>query len=192
MSRPLSLSFYCLSANLEWWWRGLLFRVHLQHQSEAQQVGAKFAPDFQAVLSERENDWKLDTLRRILRRVPFWGRGHLMLARLALARRDVSTAYASAQAALVLLRRPEDRAYTQLVLGRCYLQRGQLETALQALNLVPFEGVWETEAREEMAAVLLALQRPQEAAAVLEGIPAGRRSQSAEAALRYATKHKSS
>lgn len=192
MSLPRFASYFRLIARAEWWLRSAFLKMQLEKEREEAGALAALNPELAAGFAERERKSKIELLRGILQKVPFWLPGHLQLAELSLLQRDIATAYASSQAVLVLQPKDLERDWAHLHLGRCYLQRGQLEAALEQFCAISPSGEVGIVACEERAAALLALGRTKDAADCLEAIPLGQRSHSAEAALQYARKHTSS
>lgn len=120
--------------------------------------------------------------RSLLRRSPYWARGHLCIGTAALAVGDLRTAYASAQALLAL--KPA-AASSWILLARCRTAAHQFEPAInlarKALTLDPTN----YEAREELAAALIPLERYDEASEALRKIPVSSRTHSVLSMLSY-------
>jgi hypothetical protein len=122
-------------------------------------------------------------LRSLLRRFPYWGEGHRLLADAALSERDIATAYAATQCfriagdlALNICASQSPKQSKRLesqwrhLLGRCYLASGD---AVQATS---------SSIAEDEVAALMALGRNEEAAQVLRTIPEKQLSMSAKIA----------
>lgn len=127
---------------------------------------------------------QLQSLRSLLRRFPYWVGGHLQLSKLSLNLNDVGTAYAGAQAAL-LLGNNDQRSDAQLVLARCFLKRGAPERATSLLKELLSHGVQTPSVREELAAAHLAEGDLVEAHEQLRAVPAESLSPEGKLALRY-------
>lgn len=122
--------------------------------------------------------------RSLLRRVPYWARGHLFVGTAALTSGDLRTGYASAQA-LVTLEPAAPSSW--ILLARCRIAAHQFESAVElarkALTLDPSNG----EAREELAAALIPLERYDEASEALHAIPVSSRTRPVLSMLSYLT-----
>lgn len=133
----------------------------------------------------------LPLLTQLLRKYPFWFRGHVELGNAALAQGDRELGYASAQAALQL--RPVEEAYEgAFLLARCYLAGGRYEEAATLLRelLFRYPRVWPV--REEFVAALIALERYAEATEALGQIPREHLSPEGENIGRYLAARKKS
>lgn len=80
--------------------------------------------------------------RMLLRRYPFWARGHIILAEESLKRDAIASAYASAQCLQYLSKDDSTiSGHYHFILGRCFLRRGDWRAAHQhlseAINLLP-------------------------------------------------------
>ncbi len=126
-------------------------------------------------------------LREILRRFPFWLRGHLDLAHLALANGDVATAYASAQAARSLAS-PDSREMAQAfhLIAQAFLARGDINGALLHLERARPHLGEEPRYKEDLAAVLMLKGDHAEVVRLLESIDADKLSAQGSAALEFA------
>lgn len=140
--------------------------------------------------------WKLGTmgsrsnhtelLRSLLRRFPYWAKGHLIFAEEALDQDAVAEAYASANAALYLCGHHQgERAMAEFTLGRCFLRRGDWRSAVEYLSrgraAMPHNHV----VTEELAAAQILGGDYTAASALLESIPAARISAQGKAALSF-------
>lgn len=119
------LGAYCA----ELWWRtrqafahGVSAAVEEGKEQERLQADASFAME------------EIKQLRRVLRRFPYWRRGHLRLGLLSLAARDVQTAYASAQAVLQLKPGRSGVLEARRLMARCFLGLGEGARAVQELE----------------------------------------------------------
>jgi hypothetical protein len=131
-------------------------------------------------------------IRRELRRAPKWVQGHLFLGQECLAAQHVMPAYASAQAALLLLG-PEGKTsclalyvQAQILLAECYLAKGSPEVARRLLEDVRAAGTWNARVAEDLAAALLLEGKEQEAAALLRASGSAQKDPAALAVLSYA------
>lgn len=74
-------------------------------------------------------------LKRLLRRYPTWSDGHRLLSEASLACDDIATAYASAICYRHLAKSsPISRSNALLLLGKCFLRRGDWRSALSFLG----------------------------------------------------------
>jgi tetratricopeptide (TPR) repeat protein len=124
--------------------------------------------------------------RPLLRRFPFWAKGHELLAEESLQHDKVACAYGSALCMIAL--RPDDprtMAQANFILGRCYLRRGDWTTAhhhlQEALRLSPSNAA----IREEDAAALILGGELRQAREILEQIPEGSLSVEGKAARAF-------
>ncbi|MFN4894453.1 MAG: tetratricopeptide repeat protein [Pseudomonadota bacterium] len=84
-----------------------------------------------AICSPLDHDQQEKALRRLLRRFPFWGRGHRELAEVSLSNNLVALAYSSALCYEVLSQSSAiNQAHAIALLGRCFLMRGDHQKAL--------------------------------------------------------------
>ncbi len=75
-------------------------------------------------------------LKDRLKRFPFWYKGHLDYSQLALAKKDIGAAYASAQAALNLAGSKSQSAAAKKMLAACHLLAGENDQAIALLQEV--------------------------------------------------------
>ncbi|MCX6114921.1 MAG: hypothetical protein NTV65_06880 [Proteobacteria bacterium] len=126
-------------------------------------------------------------LRSILRRFPFWAEGHLALAELCINTGDIAAAYASGHA-LKALSTPNSfhSAQALFILGRCFLRKGEWQSALiylcQAHAILPTLYA----IHEEEAAALMLSEDYSAALKALAQIPSERLSAEGKAALEFA------
>jgi hypothetical protein len=134
-------------------------------------------------------------LRSLLRRFPYWGEGHRLLADAALSERDIATAYAATQCfriagdlALNICASQSPKQSKRLesqwrhLLGRCYLASGDAVQALSHLRAARLSCPTSSSIAEDEVAALMALGRNEEAAQVLRTIPEKQLSMSAKIA----------
>ena len=123
---------------------------------------------------------------RILRRFPDWPVGHKILAEDALARDDVATAYAAALCYRQLSRDSSTAlADASLLIGRCFLRRGEGARALDALEKAHQLAPNSYEISEDLAAAMMLVGKFDEAKAVMSGIPSPVQTPQAKAALQF-------
>ena len=125
-------------------------------------------------------------LKRLIQRFPFWRKGRMLLAELALTTDDVALAYAEAHALKLLAPKGSTaEGHALSILGRCFLRRGDPSTALSLLTdsqrLLPANAT----VTEERAAALALLGHRSEALALLREIPPQRLSKEGHAALKW-------
>jgi len=136
---------------------------------------------------------EVEALRALIRRFPYWVKGRALLAAKSLAVNDVATAYAEAQALLILAPKNSHYCATALFeLGRCFLRRGDAASALafldQALELTPNS----TLVQEERSAALVLLGDKGRALDVLKAIDPLELSAEGKAALQWLSHERSS
>ena len=125
-------------------------------------------------------------LRALLQRFPFWARGRALLAELSLRNNDVATAYAEAQALRIIARRGSNNEATALLLlGRCFLQRGDATSALSFLNKAHELRPTDHRIQEERSAAFALLGDRAQALAILQKIPASHLSAESKAAMQW-------
>jgi tetratricopeptide (TPR) repeat protein len=168
--------------------RALRFLAHLHESAERDSLSAvqRLDPD---LASTQERQYRLSSselLRRLLRQVPYWKRGHLLLGELAIQDDDIATAYAEALAAQALSGSRSMCERSELLRARCYLKRSGFEEARKPLEdlVARLPSRWDI--REDLGACYIGLQLWAEAEAALKVIPVQTRSAPAQAALLYA------
>lgn len=138
-------------------------------------------------------------LRSLLRRFPYWGEGHKLLAEAALAEKDIATAYAATHCFRLVGWRPTLNIFARKylrqahplegqwrhLLGRCFLASGDAEQALAHLRAAQISCPQSTAVTEDQVAALMALGRNEEASQVLRTIPEEHLSMSAKVAGDY-------
>lgn len=126
------------------------------------------------------------SLRALLRRFPFWARGRVLLAEVSLRNNHVATAYAEAQALRILARRGSHHEATALLLlGRCFLQRGDATSALALLNEAHALRPNDHRIQEERSAAYALLGDRSQALAILLTIPVSHLSAESKAAMQW-------
>jgi hypothetical protein len=161
-----------LWADLRW----MLF----QWQLTAQQRGGEKLP-FEQAEAHTES-----FIRSILREIPYWGTGHLWVAKRALTQNHVELAYASAQAVLILGQPLSCVGEARRLLARCQMKVGDYAGAGALLrDLLRASPQW-WEVREDFAALLIHEGDFKAAAAELGSIPVDQLSGEGKAALEFA------
>jgi tetratricopeptide (TPR) repeat protein len=121
-----------------------------------------------------------------LRRYPRWRAGHYRLGVASLARNDIATTYASAQAFLALTRTDTAEAGTgYLLLGQCYLRRGAAAESIPYLEEARRRLPHNHTVTEELGAAYMAGADYPRALALLSSIPATDLSPATQAALAF-------
>jgi tetratricopeptide (TPR) repeat protein len=127
------------------------------------------------------------TLRSLLRRFPYWQRGHKLLAESALRRDDIGQAYAAAVCFKALVGdKPHLLADALLLLATCFLRRGDWQTALHHLEKALLLNPTSHEIKEEAAAAHMLAGNYAEASKLLASIPNDHISAEGKAALQFA------
>jgi hypothetical protein len=127
-----------------------------------------------------------ELLRSLLRRFPYWIKGHLEYAEDALERDSIADAYASANAVLYLSESDHlHQAAAHFVLGRCFLRRGDWRSAVSYLSRAHTELTQKHEISEELAAAYVLGGDYQAASPLLEAIPANHISAAGKAARSF-------
>jgi len=153
-------AFVCASLGFFWW------------------LGAKGRP---LELPEREK-----SLRSLLRRFPYWLEGHRELALLSLKRDNVALAYSSAVIYEMLCRDiPKYRREGLLILGQCFLKRGDSHRAIRYFEEARSLGLTTPQLAEEIAAAHILRGSYQEALDSLLLIPSQSLSPEGKAALSF-------
>ncbi len=136
---------------------------------------------------------QLRSIRSLLRRFPFWLRGHQHLGELSLSVDDVATAYAAAQC-LVAATDPDtsSRGTAYLLLGQSFLRRGDWRTSMEYLGRAAALLPKDTRVAEERAAAHMAAGEHSHALKMLETIPSTRLTPAAKAALEFLRKEQRS
>ena len=128
----------------------------------------------------------ITALRGLLRRYPFWAAGHRELARISLKGDDVSLAYPAAISLQILsVKNTAQMAEAKLLLGTCFLKKGEWKAALIYFNDARALGLRSDILNEETAAAHILGGEYHEALRLLETIPADKISAEAKAALGY-------
>ena len=153
-----------------------------ERSSWADQRNGELAAAVESEFQGRLTRW----LRIRLARWPWWGRGHLELGRISLARSDIATAYASARAAGELLHSTSGAFEARVLEARACLARGAHDRArpllLELCRLRPDD----VALAEDLAACSMAAGDWSGACEILERIPEERRSGEGIAALAWA------
>lgn len=128
----------------------------------------------------------ITSIRSLLRRFPFWLRGHQRLGEMSLEANDVATAYAAAQCLIAATGEQSSlRGEAYLLLGRSFLRRSDWKTSIgyleRAADLLPQD----LRVLEERAAAHIAGGERPRALELLEIIPTERLSPAAKAALDF-------
>lgn len=141
---------------------------------------------YRSILSRTsETSERLAWIQSLLRRFPYWARGHRDAGSLALHLKKYDLAYASACALKELSSFSHD---ADLIIARCYLQTGSAQkaydtlSALRASTLPKYMG---SVVAEEFAAAQIALGEYSEARKTLMEISNGERTSAAQCALDY-------
>lgn len=129
---------------------------------------------------------RITSIRSLLRRFPFWLRGHQRLGETSLVVDDVGTAYAAAQCLIAATGEHTSlRGEAYLLLGRSFLRRGDWKTSIgyleRAAPLLPKD----LRVFEERGAAYMAGGEHPRALEILETIPIERLSPAAKAALEF-------
>jgi Flp pilus assembly protein TadD len=170
----------CLALSAVWRSKSsVLTRLPLDEQALAAQ------PPVNAVSAETRN---IAELRTLLRRYPYWREGHRLLAENNLAVGDIATAYASAHCFSALSgATPDSEATVHFILGRCFLRRGDANSALTHFELARSLTPTNLAILEEEAAALMLLGNKEKAQSVLRQIPEDKLSPEARITLSYLT-----
>ena len=128
----------------------------------------------------------LEELRALIRRFPYWLQGRGLLATQSLNANDVATAYAEAQALLMLAPKNSHYHATALLeLGRCFLRRGDGASALAFLDQAHELMRSNTTVQEERSAALVLIGEKVRARDILLSIAPAALSAEGKAALRW-------
>lgn len=167
--------------------RVLRFLTHLHEAAERDSLSAvqRLDPDLASTQERQSRVSTSELLRRLLRQIPYWRRGHLLLGELAIQDDDIATAYAEALAAQALSGARGKCERSEILLARCYLKRSAFEEARRPLEelVARLPNRWDI--REDLGACYIGLQLWAEADTALRAIPEQARSAPAQAALRY-------
>lgn len=161
----------------------------LAHSKAQAKLAALSALDRQRLGVEQEIADELSlslvsALKVRLRKVPYWTRGHLLFASLALKTRDLAGAYAAAQAVKALEPQNPD---AEQVLARCYLQSQDPDRALKILESLWARYPSRYDFAENLVACYVALGEKKKAKDLIEKIPEKKRSGELEAARTWAS-----
>ena len=126
------------------------------------------------------------TLRSLLRRFPYWPAGHRELALLSLEQDNIALAYSSAVIYEMISREDStSRREGLLILGRCFLKRGDSHRALSYFEQARLLGLNTPQLTEEVAAAHILSGSYQEALESLSRIPSELLSAEGKAALSF-------
>lgn len=138
-------------------------------------------------MKPKDSAERAESLCLLLRRYPYWSNGHRLLAEARLEQDDVAHAYAASLCFRQLVAtQPAQRAQANLLLGRCYLRRGEWRAALGSLQTALADAPLCHEILEELAAAHILAGNYSEAQIYLEQIREDSRSAQAKAALEFA------
>jgi tetratricopeptide (TPR) repeat protein len=133
------------------------------------------------------------SIRSLLRRFPFWLRGHQRLGDMSLCVDDVATAYAAAQCLIAATDEQTSlRGEAYLLLGRSFLRRGDWRSSIEYLERAATLLPNDLRVFEERAAAYMAGGAHARALGLLETIPSERLSPAAKAALEFLRKAEAS
>lgn len=144
-----------------------------------------------ALGKHREDDpvrSRLPLLRSLLRRFPYWLRGHLRLAEESLTIDDIITAYSSAHCIIAgsySTRNTPLRAEGYLLMGRACLRRGDWRSCLKHLQTAAELLPGDSRILEEEAAAYMAGDERARALTILQTIPSRKLSVAGRAALEF-------
>lgn len=111
----------------------------------------------------------------------------MILAQESLERDDIAQAYAASRCYQALVHSDaRKRAESNLLIGRCYLRRGDWQSALVALRNAREDAPHSAAVLEELAAAYMLGGHYSEARSALEQIPVAKLSAQAKAALAFA------
>lgn len=128
-----------------------------------------------------------ELLRSLLRRYPFWIKGHLLLAEECLNRDAIGCAYASACCVSSLVETNTAlMSAAEFLLGRCFLRRGDWQSALSYFQIARLKTPLNYRIHEEESAALILGGNYQEALSLLQAIPEHMLSPEAKAATAFA------
>ncbi len=129
---------------------------------------------------------RIASIRSLLRRFPFWLRGHQRLGDISLRVDDVATAYAAAQCLIAATDEQSSlRGEAYLLLGRSFLRRGDWRSSIGYLERAAVLLTKDLRVFEERAAAYMAGGERPRALEILETIPSERLSPAAKAALEF-------
>jgi tetratricopeptide (TPR) repeat protein len=130
---------------------------------------------------------RTEALCRLLRRYPRWRDGHRILAEECLEKDDVARAYTAARCYQTIVGSDKlKRAHSNLLLGRCYLRRGEWQSALSVLKSALEDASLSAPILEELAAAHMLGGNYVEALDALQQIQEKQLSAQAKAALAFA------
>jgi tetratricopeptide (TPR) repeat protein len=130
---------------------------------------------------------RAEALCRLLRRYPRWSDGHRILAEERLACDDIARAYAAVRCYQTLVGSDKaKRAHSNLLLGTCYLRRGDWQSALKTFKSALEDAPLSAPILEELAAAHILGGNYAEARDALLQIPEKELSAQAKAALAFA------
>ena len=161
-----------ICASLDYIW--ILFSLRPEAEPEAEEQGK---------VEKSKLIMKIECLRKVLRRYPYWKFGHKELGLVSLDLNDIPSAFASGFA-LRELEDPDSIPAGQII-GKCYLKTGLFKEAM-----AEFESLLEVNntvaIREDLASAYVGLERFDAAVNLLQKIPADKISTSARATLLFA------
>ncbi len=131
---------------------------------------------------------KQERLKQLLRSFPYWSRGHLLLAQLSIKLHDIASAYASAQAVLVLERGGTSWHQAHGILGECYLAKSDSRRAISSIETALGGDLGENEKlafKENLAAAYLLDENHGKVLELINAIPVDKLSASGVALLRF-------
>ena len=159
----------------------LLFKLRLQYAlfRRSAEDSASHHQKLELVFQQRK-------LRGLLAATPWWVRGHLLLAQLALQNDDIATSYASTQAVMQLVS-PASTSFdlARRLLARCFLRRNAAAQAEAMLVELSQKYPSDYEVIEDLAACYVARSAWLEAEREFGKIPFEQLGAEARAALEY-------
>lgn len=152
---------------------------------------AAFASRFSDLgFENREHDQEnvksqINSIMALLRKTPWWAKGHLRLGWLALSVKEFDLAFASFEAVRRLITDENLLGNANIGLARCCMARGQHDKAIDLIKKLPEDFVSEDYINEQLAACYMAQERYDQAKSAIEKIPKSRRSPQVSGVLDY-------
>ncbi len=123
-----------------------------------------------------------------LQNFPYWRSGHLFFARQGLMNKNLSEAYAAAQAALLLSKGAREKAEALHLVARTMIASHQPARAMELLRNIPEPIQQSAEVQEDIAACYLALEQEEDALMIFNELGHARLSPEGRAMLSYLEK----
>lgn len=166
-------------------------RLYAYHEGKAVRPPEYFLSNLGFEYREPEielSQERINGLMTLLRKTPWWAKGHLRLGWLALGIKEIELSFASFEAVRRLKVNPTLLGNASIGLARCYLAKGAYQRAIDHINGLPEDLLSDDYIKVQLGACYMAQERYEDAQKILEKIPQSNRSAEVLGILDYLQK----